>query len=186
MIATGESFADALTGSVIAAKKDQPIVLVQSDSVPQVVRETIKSYDMKSFTIIGGKSVVTEQAEKMLTFDPSVIVNTAKKHIGTPYKWAGTTPGGFDCSGFVMYVFGQHDINVPRTTTDIWNKGKRVSNPSVGDVVVFTTYKPGPSHVGIYIGDNKFIHSGDRGVEISSMDNVYWKPRYMGAVSFID
>ncbi|MGD6803410.1 cell wall-binding repeat-containing protein [Rossellomorea aquimaris] len=184
-IATGESFADALTGSVIAAKKDEPIVLVESDSVPAVVRETINDYQMNSFTIIGGKSVISEQAEKMLTFNPEVLINSAKKHLGTPYKWAGTTPAGFDCSGFVMYVFGQHDISVPRTTTDIWSKGKRVSKPSVGDLVVFTTYKPGPSHVGIYMGDNKFIHSGDRGVEITSMDNVYWNPRYMGAVSFL-
>lgn len=184
-IATGESFADALTGSVIAAKNNEPIVLVESDSVPAVVRETINDYQMNSFTIIGGKSVISEQAEKMLTFNPDVLINSAKKHLGTPYKWGGTTPAGFDCSGFVMYVFGQHDISVPRTTTDIWNKGERVSKPSVGDLVVFTTYKPGPSHVGIYMGDNKFIHSGDRGVEITSMDNVYWNPRYMGAVSFL-
>lgn len=186
VVATGESFADALTGSVMAAKNNEPIMLIESDSVPEVVKETISDYDIHNFTIIGGTSVVTDYAEKMLTFDPSVIIDTAKKYIGTPYKWGGTTPSGFDCSGYIGYVYKKHGINVSRTTTGIWNDNPRVSQPAVGDLVVFSTYKPGPSHVGIYMGDNKFIHSGDRGVEVTSMNNVYFKPRYMGAVRVVN
>ncbi|MHA7139614.1 cell wall-binding repeat-containing protein [Rossellomorea arthrocnemi] len=186
VVATGESFADALTGSVMAAKNNEPIMLIESDSVPEVVKETISDYDIHNFTIIGGTSVVTDYAEKMLTFDPSVIIETAKNYIGTPYKWGGTTPSGFDCSGYIGYVYKKHGINVSRTTTGIWNDNPRVSQPAVGDLVVFSTYKPGPSHVGIYMGDNKFIHSGDRGVEVTSMNNVYFKPRYMGAVRVVN
>jgi putative cell wall-binding protein len=186
MVATGESFADALTGSVIAAKQNNPIILVKSDDVPTVVRDTIKDYSLDKFTIIGGTSVVSTHAENLLTFDPSVIVKTAKQYIGTPYKWGGTSPSGFDCSGYIGYVFGKHNINVPRTTTGMWDEGKRVGSPSVGDLVVFETYKPGPSHVGIYMGNNEFIHAGNDGVEVTSMNNVYFKPRYLGSVRVID
>lgn len=89
---------------------------------------------------------------------------------------------GFDCSGFIQYIFRQNGVSVPRTASEQWNKGTSVSSPSVGDVVFFETYKAGPSHNGIYIGDNKFIHAGSsRGVEVADMNNSYWKPRYLGA-----
>ncbi|RFU62784.1 peptidase [Bacillus sp. V59.32b] len=111
------------------------------------------------------------------------IVSTTKKYQNVPYKWGGTTPKGFDCSGYLGYVFKQGaNISLPRTVADIYKKGVKVSSPQVGDLVFFETYKKGASHAGIYIGNRQFIHSSSsNGVMISSLNNSYWSPKYLGA-----
>ncbi|WP_456273108.1 LysM peptidoglycan-binding domain-containing protein [Bacillus sp. AK031] len=110
------------------------------------------------------------------------VINEAKRHLGTPYVWGGSTPSGFDCSGFIYYVYKQAGMNVSRTNAlGLWNETTRVSNPQPGDLVFFSnTYKPGISHVGIYLGNNEFIHSGNRGVEVTSLSNTYWNPKITG------
>lgn len=107
----------------------------------------------------------------------------AKKHIGVKYAWGGFSPKGFDCSGLVGYSFKKAGKTVPRSAADMYKKGKKVSKAKLkkGDMVFFTTYKPGASHVGIYVGDGKFIHSASNGVRIDSLNSSYWKPRYLGA-----
>jgi peptidoglycan DL-endopeptidase LytE len=113
----------------------------------------------------------------------SYLVDYAKRYVGTPYKWGGTSPDGFDCSGYINYVFkNSHNIYLPRTVKDMWaNTGYKVYSQAVGDLVFFETYEPGASHMGIYIGNGKFIHaSSSNGVTISEMSNTYWKPRYIG------
>ncbi|MGM9954764.1 MAG: NlpC/P60 family protein [Peribacillus sp.] len=114
------------------------------------------------------------------------MINYAKTLIGTPYKWAGTTPAGFDCSGFIYYVFQKSQgITLPRTTSQLYgNTGLKVSTPSKGDLVFFDTSsgKTGVSHAGIYIGNNQFIHaSSSKGITITDMNNSYWAPKYLGA-----
>lgn len=111
------------------------------------------------------------------------IIETAKALLGSPYIWGGTSPSGFDCSGFIQFVYEQEDIFIPRTVNEIWNFSTPVGTPSVGDLVFFETYQPGPSHMGIYLGKGNFIHAGSsRGVEISNInENSYWKSRYLGA-----
>ncbi|RSD25528.1 LysM peptidoglycan-binding domain-containing protein [Mesobacillus subterraneus] len=131
-------------------------------------------------------NVSTATAPVVATYASNTKVNAliteAKKYIGVPYVWAGSTPSGFDCSGYLNYVYAKVGISIPRTVETIWNATKPVSSPRVGDLVFFETYKPGPSHAGIYLGDGKFIHAGSsRGVEISDMNNSYWKTRYLGA-----
>ena len=112
----------------------------------------------------------------------NALISESKKYIGVPYVWAGSTPSGFDCSGYLNYVFAKVGVSIPRTVETIWGATKSVSAPRVGDLVFFTTYKAGPSHAGIYLGNNQFIHaSSSQGVSISDMNNTYWKARYLGA-----
>jgi peptidoglycan DL-endopeptidase LytE len=110
-----------------------------------------------------------------------MVMDEAKKYIGTPYLWGGNTPAGFDCSGLTSYVFNKVGVPIPRTAATQWSGLKAVSTPKPGDLVFFETYAPGPTHVGIYLGNNQFIQAGSKGVSIADMTNSYWKPRYLGA-----
>nr|WP_216366395.1 peptidoglycan-binding protein [Geobacillus sp. BMUD] len=111
------------------------------------------------------------------------LVADAAELLGAPYVWGGDTPEeGFDCSGFIFYLFQQQGVTLPRTVALMWNAGASVSAPEVGDIVFFATTTNGPSHAGIYIGNGQFIHSGaSTGVTISRLDQSYWKQRYLGA-----
>ena len=112
------------------------------------------------------------------------IVKTAAKYKGVPYKFGGTTPKGFDCSAYVQYVFGRHDAKLPRTADAQVLDGVFVlkSKLKPGDLVFFSTYASGASHVGIYAGSGKFWSaSTSRGVVLDSLDTGYWKEHYYGA-----
>lgn len=110
------------------------------------------------------------------------VIQTAKSYIGTPYVWGGTSPNGFDCSGFIQFVYGQQDKIIPRTVNEIWNFSSPVDSPSIGDLVFFETYQAGPSHLGIYLGNGDFIHAGSSsGVSVSNLNESYWETRYLGA-----
>ncbi len=114
----------------------------------------------------------------------SRILMTAKRQQGVPYLWGGTTPYGFDCSGFTQYVFGLNGISLPRTADVQFDVGLPVTRSQLqpGDLVFFTTYEPGPSHNGIYLGDGRFISAtSSRGVAIDRLNSSYWGPRYIGA-----
>jgi len=102
-----------------------------------------------------------------------------------PYVWGGTSVQGFDCSGFIQYVYGKHGVTLPRVTSDQYNAGTAISKSSLkpGDLVFFETYKPGASHVGIYLGNNQFIHasSGAGKVIISNLTSTYYTEHYIGS-----
>lgn len=114
----------------------------------------------------------------------NALLSTAKKYIGVPYKFGGATPKAFDCSGYLQYVFAENGMKIPRTADEQYKLGRRTSNVSQlvpGDLVFFTTYEPGASHCGIYLGSGKFIHaSSSRGIRIDELSNSYWQPRYYG------
>lgn len=116
--------------------------------------------------------------------DAKGILKTAAKYKGVPYGFGGTTPRAFDCSGYVQFVFNQHKVKLPRMADAQCEQGIFVlqKNLRPGDLVFFTTYEPGASHVGIYAGSGKFWHaSSSRGVMLSGLKDEYWRTRYYGA-----
>lgn len=112
------------------------------------------------------------------------VTRSAHRFLGTPYVFGGTSSGGIDCSGFTMRVFMMNGIKLPRTADVQYGVGSPVGRgkEEPGDLVFFETYCPGPSHVGIYLGNGNFIHaSSSRGVTISNLSDSYFKSRYLGA-----
>jgi cell wall-associated NlpC family hydrolase len=122
--------------------------------------------------------------ESHAAYSPNNVIKIAKSYIGTPYRWGGVSPRGFDCSGFVYYSHKKAGITLPRSAAEMFKTGRSVSKSSLkpGDLIFFHTYNLGASHVAIYIGNGQFIDSEDgRGVSIDSFNNCYWKSRYLGA-----
>ncbi len=112
------------------------------------------------------------------------IISGALQYLGVPYVFGGTTPYGFDCSGYVQYVFAKAGISLPRTADVQYEVGTPISSAELipGDVVFFTTYTYGASHVGIYLGEGNFVHaSSSSGVTVSSLNSAYWSTHYIGS-----
>lgn len=131
------------------------------------------------------------QPPVVITGNASGVVQTALLVLGTPYQWGGTAENGFDCSGLVQYAYGQHGIRLPRMSRDQAKAGTEVT-PVLealvpGDVLLFSAQPgAGVTHVGMYVGEGKFIHSSSTGVKISRLDvgdpeASYWMPRWVGA-----
>ncbi|WP_246120516.1 C40 family peptidase [Cohnella terricola] len=118
-------------------------------------------------------------------FADSKLDKTIAPLIGIDYKYGGTTTKGFDCSGFTGYVFNELGIDLPRSSRDLfsWEKSKKIAEDDLraGDLVFFNTSGSGVSHVGIYVGNNKFAHAASKGVTITSLDENYYSKRYLGA-----
>lgn len=113
-------------------------------------------------------------------------VALALEQLGVPYVWGGTTPAGFDCSGFVQYVYGRLGLELMRTATDQLYEGVVVPLAEIqpGDLVFFNNTTPEPgivSHVGIYIGDRQLIHAGPNGISTADIDGAYYAPRFVFA-----
>jgi peptidoglycan DL-endopeptidase CwlO len=114
------------------------------------------------------------------------LTRSALRFLGVPYSFGGTTAAGFDCSGFVQHVFAMLGVSLPRTADAQYDVGRRaVGGPHPGDLVFFDTYG-GVSHVGIYLGQGKFVHaSSSHGVMVSRLSESYWAARYVGAKRLI-
>ena len=114
------------------------------------------------------------------------LVETAKSFIGTRYVSGGKSASGFDCSGFVMYVYGRYNIKLPSTSEGQYLAGKPVllKDAAAGDIVCFKINGKKVSHVGIYLGNSKFIHSPvpQKNVRIESISTEYWEKRFFAVV----
>jgi cell wall-associated NlpC family hydrolase len=129
-------------------------------------------------------TLLTEAAEDIQQANPvgrPHIIAIALRYLGTPYRWAGASPGGFDCSGFVMYVYGRVGIGLPHNSSMLWGVGRPVARKDLqpGDIVFFN----GLSHVGVYIGRGRFVHSPHTGdvVKISRLSESWYRTTYDGA-----
>jgi cell wall-associated NlpC family hydrolase len=108
-------------------------------------------------------------------------VAIAMRYLGTPYRWGGASPAGFDCSGFVMYVYGKLDAALPHSSWMLWDEGRSVARNHLqpGDILFFA----GRSHVGIYVGNGRFIHSPHTGdvVRVQRLSEGWYRSTFDGA-----
>jgi len=113
------------------------------------------------------------------------LLRVAQRMLAVPYRFGGTTLWGLDCSGFVQKTFAFLNLDLPRSAREQFREGAKVAKAdlSPGDLVFFRTYAEYPSHVGIYLGDNRFVHasSRERKVTVESLDTPYYVKRYIGA-----
>jgi cell wall-associated NlpC family hydrolase len=116
---------------------------------------------------------------------PATIVSTAMMLRGIPYRNGGSDPSGFDCSGFVQWVFAQNGIRLPREVRDQYDAGLKVELRDVmpGDLLFFQTVSRGASHVGVAIGGDQFVHapSSNGVVRVERFTAAYWSKRFVGA-----
>lgn len=140
------------------------------------------------------KTVVTNNNQKLrwqayakngiTNVSGDAVVREASKYKGVRYVFGGTTPKGFDCSGYVQYVFKRLNAKLTRTADTQVKEGVFVTQRQLkpGDLVFFSTYEPGASHVGIYAGNGKFWNAtSSRGIMLCGLQENYWRTRYYGA-----
>jgi len=156
-----------------------------------LLEEWVEQPDMNSHSILS-QARISEDI-KTLAESPELnslgmkdrLILFAKKMLNIPYRFGGSTFMGIDCSGYVQKVFGFLDVSLPRTAREQFHFGEPVTKEelSMGDLVFFRTYASFPSHVGIYLGNNLFIHasSKNRKVSIDSLDTPYYIKRFIGA-----
>jgi cell wall-associated NlpC family hydrolase len=130
-------------------------------------------------SVVGASAATPEGASVVPASGYSGVVGVAMSQIGTPYVWAGASPGGFDCSGLVMYSYAQEGVSLPHSSYAMWNDGVSVPRDQLqpGDLVFFD----GLGHVGLYIGNGSFVHAPHTGtdVQVSSLDS--YGGSYVGA-----
>ena len=123
----------------------------------------------------------SERADSVRT----TVVETAQQMLGRPYRAGGDGPRGFDCSGLARYSYGRAGIALPRTSAAQFSAARPVARGALqpGDLLFFDINGQRASHVGIYIGDGRFVHAPSTGkrVSVESLDNPYWRRRIIGA-----
>jgi cell wall-associated NlpC family hydrolase len=153
-----------------------PVVLAQSAAEPEASNRITSVASQLASTVT---SSVVDGTESL--------INNAMQLIGVRYRWGGNTPqSGLDCSGFVRYVFNDtFGFLLPRKSAQMSQVGLEIRKDELrpGDLVFFNTMRHAFSHVGIYVGDNKFIHAPSRGksIRVDDMTKAYWEKRYNGA-----
>lgn len=166
------------TGKLILIAAVIPVIAGLTGCVPPGARNRdryIRSYDYRK--------------DPGLSEERKRIVDTAMSYIGTPYRSGGSSPRGFDCSGFAMFVYRRHGMRIDRTVTGQYRKGRQIDIRSAraGDLVFFDISGGRVSHVGIYIGGGEFVHAPSSGktVRVDEISNPYWNERYFGAARYI-
>ncbi|WP_028561777.1 C40 family peptidase [Paenibacillus pinihumi] len=141
---------------------------------------------MKKFilSIVGAAVIFGAGAGTSYAAETPKLSESIDQVMGTPYKWGGTTVEGFDCSGFILYIYNQFDVQLPRTSKTQAEAGTQLEKDELrsGDLVFFNIDGKGISHAGIYVGDGQFAHSSSsKGVTISKLSEPYYEKRYVTA-----
>lgn len=161
---------------VVIGSLQAPVVLAQSATEPEASNRITSVASQLANTVT---SSVVDGTESL--------INNAMQLIGVRYRWGGNTPqSGLDCSGFVRYVFNDtFGFLLPRKSAQMSQVGLEIRKDELrpGDLVFFNTMRHAFSHVGIYVGDNKFIHAPSKGksIRVDDMTKAYWEKRYNGA-----
>ncbi|WP_241486467.1 C40 family peptidase, partial [Bacillus cereus] len=155
-------------------------------------------YSPQNFRIIDGTTsgwlkIKTWEGDKWINLNQtdsgnSGVVDLALKQLGKPYVFGNSGPNSFDCSGFIYYVFKNNGYNIGRTSVaGYWGMVTKISDPQPGDLVFLqNTYKAGPSHLGIYLGNGEYIHAADEttGVIKSKINSSYTQKHFLGYARF--
>lgn len=170
------------TTAVKPSTPSTPKLSLVKTTTPVATTKQAKTQPARSSNSLTPPSSSTKATTQ--TSKASAIIATAKQYIGVKYVYGGTTPSGFDCSGFVQYVFAKHGINLPRVSRDQYKIGTSVSfsNLKAGDLVFFSLAKNGVvDHMGIFVGNGQFINaSSSKGVTIYTLGS-YWQSVFLGA-----
>lgn len=182
-------------------KAGQLLVLREENTVDEPQQRASKKYSLRYAELFNekdyeqsladltesdpGKPVDLANAPELKTDSVKQLKSAAYGFLGTRYRFGGNSRSGLDCSAFVQQVFREMDVTLPRSAREQYTVGNTVSPGDLqkGDLVFFRTYASFPSHVGIYLGNNRMIHasSHDRRVVISSLNSNYYRSRYIGA-----
>ncbi len=156
----------------------------------EAVLQFQKAHSLTADGLVGALSYQTllhrpmpEVTPKSYLAGSNNIISTAQQYLGVPYVWGGSSPSGFDCSGFVQYVYAQCGINLPRTADIQGTAGYAVSKAELqpGDLVFFAGDYVNVSHVGIYVGDGKMVHASQSGIAYDSLYRDYRVAHYVAA-----
>jgi cell wall-associated NlpC family hydrolase len=169
--------ADAEVAATEPAAPTAGADLTMWNAAPEAVAQEKKSIDRLSPVRRFAHAIVARSSALA-----SSLTRSAMRFLGTPYSFGGTSTRGFDCSGFVQHVFAMMGVHLPRTADAQYDAARKIAGTMrPGDLVFFQTYTAGVSHVGIYLGNDKFVHAASEGVMVSSLHESYWAARYLGA-----
>lgn len=171
----------ALRETVAAAEASETAAVSEASEAPAVaeadqnLRPAIKERKAVQVAEVQNQQISRSQSP--------TLVDNAMSLVGVPYVFGGTSRNGFDCSGYTQYVFEGSGVSLPRTSWSQFNAGTAIEKDQLqsGDLVFFTTYAKGPSHVGIYIGGGNFVHASNSGVKVTSLNEGYYAKNYLGA-----
>lgn len=179
---SGGSQSAALQSRVSQPAVSQSAAVSVSNSVSTTKQAASKSAPASSSASLSSRSEDQDGALAQGVFGTQV-VQYAEQFVGTPYEWGGDTPSGFDCSGFVMFVYAHFGIHLPRTSYGQFSAGSAVDRADLlpGDLVFFDTAGSGASHVGIYAGSDRFVSASGSEVQVLGMNTSYWAAHFVGA-----